>query len=133
MPRAWAWLRVVFRVSDDPKGSDMSELFTAAFWLETLDRAIKSAAQGPLVAWGVGDGLFSLYQMDWGIALGAAAGMAIVSLLTSVASAGVTRKGTASVLSVPGSTPPEAGAVSIERVLLIVILVILAVILIGRI
>jgi hypothetical protein len=30
-------------------------MWTYEFWIATAERAIKSAAQAPLVAWGVGD------------------------------------------------------------------------------
>ena len=88
----------------------MSELFTLGFWLEALDRSIKSAAQAPLVVWGIGDGLLSVLEMNWGVVGPVAAGGAIVSVLTSVASAGFATRGSASLLSVPGSTPPEQPA-----------------------
>ena len=88
----------------------MSELYTKTFWLEALDRALKTAAQIPLVVWGLGEvPALNIAAVDWTEALAYAAGGAVVSLLTSIGSAGLATKGNASALSVPGSTPPEAG------------------------
>lgn len=85
----------------------MSELFTREFWLEAADRAIKSAAQAAILFWSAGE-LFNVFQVQWLDTLGFALGGAALSLLTSIASAGVNRRrGAPGMLSVPGSTPPE--------------------------
>jgi len=62
-------------------------MWTRRFWRETLDRAVKSAAQAPLVVWGVGDVALNAFELDWRLGAGVAAGAALVSLLTSLASA----------------------------------------------
>lgn len=62
-------------------------MWTRDFWLATAERAIKSAAQAPLVAWGVGDLALDAFTLDWRLGLGVAAGGALVSVLTSLASA----------------------------------------------
>ena len=62
-------------------------MYTRKFWRETLERAVKSAAQAPLVAWGVGDLALNAFELDWRLGAGVAAGGAIVSLLSSLASA----------------------------------------------
>ena len=85
----------------------MSELYTRDFWLEALDRAIKTAAQAPLVVWGVADYALDLFSLDWQAGLAHAGGGFLISLLTSIASAGLAQRGNASILSVPGSSPPE--------------------------
>lgn len=87
----------------------MSELYTKSFWLEAIDRALKTGAQIPLVIWGIGDQLLNVMEVDWQLAGYYALGGMVVSLLTSIGSAGMATKGNASALSVPGSTPPEAG------------------------
>ena len=62
-------------------------MFTRAFWTATTERAIKTLAQtAAALAGGAGLGLLDI---DW-IAVGSISGLAaIVSVLTSVASAGV--------------------------------------------
>jgi hypothetical protein len=62
-------------------------IFTKAFWLETLERAIKTSAQFVIGAWGIGDGIYNLFVMDFALAGGAAAGGFVLSALTSIASA----------------------------------------------
>ncbi|WP_372733628.1 holin [Nocardioides sp.] len=60
-------------------------IFTRAFWKEATERAIKSAAQGAIVA-GAGAAGFDALSADWRTLGGAALGMGLASLLTSVAS-----------------------------------------------
>lgn len=60
-------------------------MFTWRFWRETLERGIKSAAQAPLLAWGVGDQVMNALAMDWSQVGGWALGGFILSVLTSVA------------------------------------------------
>lgn len=66
-------------------------IFTGAFWLETLERALKTAAQFVIGAWGIGDGIYNLFVMDFALAAGAAAGGFVLSVLTSIASSPVGR------------------------------------------
>lgn len=72
-------------------------MWTKSFWLESMDRAIKSAAQAVVLIWGVAEG-FNLFEADFinvgGLALGAFA----LSLLTSVVSAPLNNKGSASLI-----------------------------------
>lgn len=84
-----------------------SPLFSRSFWLETLDRAIKSGAQGVVLGLSLGEGL-NLFDVDWMLALGFAGGAAFLSILTSIMSAGLGTRGNASIISIPGSSPPEA-------------------------
>lgn len=58
-----------------------------AFWTATAERAAKSFGQGALVA--VGGNVVSAWELDYLGVAGTAAGMALVSILTSVASANV--------------------------------------------
>lgn len=65
--------------------STKSSFFTRAFWSAAGERAIKSAAQGLLVA-GVGAAGFDALHANYELLGGASLGMALASLLTSVAS-----------------------------------------------
>lgn len=62
-------------------------LFTRTFWLDAIERALKSAAQGALLAAGQDVVSVDLFAADWRSVAGMAAGMAALSILTSVASA----------------------------------------------
>lgn len=68
-------------------------MWTLAFWKAATERAVKTAAQAPLTAWLVGDVAINALEIDWKTAGGLAAGGAIVSLLTSLASLGVNGPG----------------------------------------
>lgn len=63
-------------------------LFSRSFWLDAAERAIKSGAQGALLAIGQDAISVDLFAADWRAVVGVAAGMAALSILTSVASAG---------------------------------------------
>lgn len=76
----------------------MSIYASRRFWTETADRAIKTAAQAPLLAWSVGDVGANAFELDWGLGLGFAAGGAVISLLTSIASARIGSADTPSVM-----------------------------------
>lgn len=63
---------------------------TWLFWRAAIERAVKSGAQGAGLAWfGSDAGLANLYGFDWQVGLGAAGGMALLSLLTSLGSGAV--------------------------------------------
>jgi hypothetical protein len=68
-------------------------MLTSAFWLGALDRAGKTFAQSLVTLWGA-DQAFNLLQIDLVPALGVAAGAAVLSVLTSLASAPVGGEGT---------------------------------------
>lgn len=67
-------------------------LFSITFWRDAAERAGKTAAQSAILA--LGGGAANVLTLDWLTLGGAAAGGALLSLLTSVASLKVT--GTAS-------------------------------------
>ena len=74
-------------------------MWELAFWKETLDRGVKSAAQAVILGLGLGEGL-NAFAVDWQLALGFALGGAFLSVLTSVISAPFgAKKGSASVFS----------------------------------
>jgi hypothetical protein len=62
-------------------------LFEVHFWRFALERAIKTFAQTALAL--LGAGALNVLTVDWSQALGVSAGAAVLSILTSVASAGV--------------------------------------------
>lgn len=63
-------------------------MFTVVFWKDAAERAIKTIAQTLLALWLVGDVAFNALSVDWKEALGIAVGAAILSVLTSIVSAG---------------------------------------------
>jgi hypothetical protein len=71
-------------------------MFTVAFWRQTAERAVKTAAQFAIV--GLGGNFVSAWDADWRMVAGAAAAGAVTSVLTSVASQGVGPGGSPSVV-----------------------------------
>jgi hypothetical protein len=72
-------------------------MFTRLFWRGTAERAIKTAAQVLVVY--LGADVFNAFSVHWDRAAGIAAGAAIVSILTSIASSQVGEaKGTPSLV-----------------------------------
>lgn len=63
-------------------------MFTKDFWVDTLERAIRTACQAALSAGVVGG--VGLFQVDWLNVCGIALVAAIASVLTCVASSGKT-------------------------------------------
>lgn len=74
-------------------------MFTKAFWLDAFERAVKTWAQSLLAL--VGAGATNLVLLDWGDMLGISGTAALISVLTSIVSAGVGSKGTASLVDDP--------------------------------
>jgi len=61
-------------------------VYTIGFWREVSERAVKSAAQGILLALGASSATpVDLFSLDVKVLAGAGLGMAILSVLTSVA------------------------------------------------
>ena len=75
----------------------MSDLFTKTFWMETIERAIKTSAQFVIGAGILGEGI-DLFAVDLATLGGFALTGAILSALTSLASIGIGSKGSASVV-----------------------------------
>ena len=73
-------------------------MFSLSFWKDAVERAVKSAAQAVLLALG-GSEVANLFTIDWRIALGAALAGALISLLTSIASAPFGERGSASLIT----------------------------------
>lgn len=72
----------------------MSSIYSGAFWRDATERAAKSAAQAGILA--LGGGAVDVLTLDWMTLAGATGGGALLSLLTSIASAGIGNEGTAS-------------------------------------
>jgi hypothetical protein len=79
-------------------------VFNAQFWKDTAERAVKTFAQALAAVFGA-EGL-GLLNAPWGTALSTAGMAAVLSVLTSVASASAGTPGTASLVSVPDRQPP---------------------------
>lgn len=60
-------------------------MFTAAFWAQAIERALKSAAQALLIIWGTTQ-INVLSVNSWSTALSVAVSAALLSVLTSLAS-----------------------------------------------
>jgi len=69
-------------------------MWKPAFWIDLLERGIKTAAQSVILGLGLGEG-FNAFDVDWQLALGFAGGGFLLSALTSLASVATTSKGTA--------------------------------------
>ena len=75
----------------------MSDLFTKTFWMETVERAIKTSAQFVIGAGILGEGV-DLFTVDLATLGGFALTGAVLSALTSLASIGIGSKGSASLV-----------------------------------
>lgn len=65
----------------------MDSLWTASFWKAAIERAAKTAAQAVILSWTASTGgPGNLYHLDWKVALLAAGGGALLSVLTSIIS-----------------------------------------------
>lgn len=60
----------------------MGTLFTGGFWRDALERAIKTAAQSMVLAWG--GGVVNVLTLDWQVLGGAGLGGFALSMLTSI-------------------------------------------------
>lgn len=78
----------------------MTALFTRVFWEDAAERALKSGAQAMVLA--LGGDAFNVWSIDWQMMSGIGLGGVALSLLTSVASAGVSNRGTASLVKSVG-------------------------------
>lgn len=84
----------------------MNTIYSIAFWKDAGERAAKSASQAAILA--LGGGAANVLTLDWLTLGGAAGGGALLSLLTSVASAGIANRGTASLTKAVEPAPDAA-------------------------
>lgn len=84
-------------------------MFTKSFWKAAAERAIKTVAQALIAV--IAATSFDWFSADWKAIVGTAATAGVLSLLTSIASAGVGDHGTPSVVAEPANAallPPGA-------------------------
>ena len=81
-------------------------MFTSSFWKSAAERAIKTVAQALIAV--LAATTFDWFTADWQAIAGTAATAGVLSLLSSIASAGIGDKGTPSVIAGPAnaSIPP---------------------------
>ena len=88
----------------------MSTFATPAFWTAAAERALKTFAQTAVALLGVDT--FGLLDVDW-VAVASASGLAaLISLLTSIATAGVRSDGSP---SLAGEVHDVGGRVGLDR------------------
>lgn len=97
-------------------------LFTATFWLDALERAIKTAAQTVLGSIGVN--VANVTNLKWGEIGVLVAFTTGFSILTSIVSSGIGEPGTASVLNpAPPDTLRDKGLSTIQLIVLVVVVI----------
>jgi hypothetical protein len=81
-------------------------MFTAIFWKSAAERAIKTVAQALIAV--LAATTFDWFTADWQAIAGTAATAGVLSLLSSIASAGIGDKGSTSLLTLPvtATVPP---------------------------
>ena len=81
-------------------------MFTATFWKSAAERAIKTVAQAVIAV--LAATTFDWFTADWQAIAGTAATAGVLSLLSSIASAGIGDKGSTSLLTLPvtATVPP---------------------------
>lgn len=72
-------------------------IYTKEFWKDAVERAVKTAAQAGILAIGASEG-FNLFDLDPTVFAGFALGGAFLSILMSIASSGVNKEGSASLI-----------------------------------
>jgi len=78
-------------------------MFTRAFWKDTAERVVSSAAGGALTAMGLGT--LNVLHVDWQVIAGSAAGTGLVSLLKALVASAVNDPKSASLVGL--DTPGE--------------------------
>lgn len=73
-------------------------MFTIEFWKKAGERAVKTAAQSAILVGFAGSEAVDAFSVPWQSVIGCAVGGAVLSLLTSVASAPINEKGTPSLV-----------------------------------
>lgn len=86
-------------------------MFTTSFWKSAAERAIKTVAQALIAV--LAATTFDWFSADWRAIAGTAATAGVLSLLSSIASAGIADKGTPSIIAGPtnASLPPGSTVV----------------------
>lgn len=84
-------------------------IFTATFWIDATERAIKSAAQAAVLAVGGNDVVVNFWSLDGQQILAVVGSGALLSVLTSIISAPFSNPGTASVTNAVEAVTPTPG------------------------
>ena len=86
-------------------------MFTKSFWKSAAERAIRTVAQALVAV--IAATSFDWFSADWKAIAGTALTAGVLSLLTSIASAGIGDKGTPSLIAGPvnASIPPGSEVV----------------------
>lgn len=86
-------------------------MFTTSFWKSAAERAIKTVAQALIAV--LAATTFDWINADWQAIAGTAATAGVLSLLSSIASAGMGDKGTPSIIASPtnATIPPGSEVV----------------------
>jgi len=83
-------------------------MFTSSFWKSAAERAIKTVAQALIAV--LAATTFDWFTADWQAIAGTAATAGVLSLLSSIASAGIGDKGTPSVIAEPANATIPPGS-----------------------
>ncbi len=75
----------------------MRALFTRNFWLDAIERSLKTGAQFVIGGLGLGE-ITDAFSVDWRLGAGFGITGVALSLLTSIASAGVGQSGSPSII-----------------------------------
>ncbi len=83
-------------------------MFTKSFWTAAVERAIRTVAQALVAV--IAATSFDWFSADWRAIAGTALTAGVLSLLTSIASAGIGDKGTPSLIhtSINSTIPPSS-------------------------
>lgn len=84
-------------------------MWSKIFWMQVLERAIKSFAQSAMLAIGASKG-FNLFTLEWHSLIGFALGGMLLSVLTSIASANVGPRANPSLVPVTDSLEVSTAA-----------------------
>lgn len=77
----------------------MSVLLTASFWVDAIERSIKTVAQVS-AAMLTADGVIGILDVNWKVSLSVAGLAGVISILTSIGSAQITQTNSASIVPV---------------------------------
>lgn len=83
-------------------------MFTANFWKSAAERAIKTVAQALIAV--IAATTFDWFTADWQAIAGTAATAGVLSLLSSIASAGIGDKGSTSLFTQPANAAIPPGS-----------------------
>ena len=83
-------------------------MFTTTFWKSAAERAIKTVAQALIAV--LAATTFDWFTADWQAIAGTAATAGVLSLLSSIASAGIADKGTPSAVHSPSNATIPPGS-----------------------